>query len=113
MVAWLLVFELIIKILYSCPTCTGAPYVPPPIITCTGGQQTFCVCSEGKLNRTDGGAAPSTTTVDVVSNDIADDIDVVQATSIDILSGPPQSEDVESAPGMQPNPPKKSKSKED
>ncbi|XP_034483474.1 prominin-like protein [Drosophila innubila] len=98
----------------GCPTCTGAPYVPPPIITCTGGQQTFCVCSEGKLNRTDGGAAPSTTTVHVDSHEIADnDIDVVQATSIDILSVPAQSQEDESASGMQPNPPKKSKSKED
>ncbi|KAL7734195.1 hypothetical protein ACLKA6_011869 [Drosophila palustris] len=82
---------------FGCPTCTGAPYVPPPIITCTGGQQTFCVCSEGKLNRTDGGTAPSTTTVHVNDEIVADDDIVVQVTSIEGLQG------VESDP----NPPKK------
>ncbi|KAH8365472.1 hypothetical protein KR093_001061, partial [Drosophila rubida] len=40
----------------GCPTCTGAPFVPPPIITCTGAHETFCVCTEGRQNRTDGGA---------------------------------------------------------
>lgn len=95
----------------GCPTCTGAPYVPPPIITCTGGQQTFCVCSAGKLNRTDGGAAPSTSQIHV--NDIADDDSLGQVTSIQSISELSRSQEAESALNMQLNPSKKSKSKED
>ncbi|XP_030560800.1 prominin-like protein [Drosophila novamexicana] len=32
----------------GCPTCTGAPYMPPPIITCTGGKQTYCPCEPSR-----------------------------------------------------------------
>ncbi|KAH8349936.1 hypothetical protein KR084_009839 [Drosophila pseudotakahashii] len=28
----------------NCPICTGEPYVPPPIISCGGGQQAYCGC---------------------------------------------------------------------
>ncbi|XP_043071445.1 prominin-like protein [Drosophila grimshawi] len=41
----------------GCPTCTGAAYVPPPIMVCTGGQQT------GAFHRTDGGVARSVDSV--------------------------------------------------
>lgn len=40
----------------TCPTCTGLPYTPPPIFTCSGGQQASCVCRETETKRTDGGA---------------------------------------------------------
>ncbi|TDG53376.1 hypothetical protein AWZ03_000191 [Drosophila navojoa] len=39
----------------TCPTCTGLPYTPPPIFTCSGGQQASCVCRETETKRTDGG----------------------------------------------------------
>ncbi|XP_034110319.1 prominin-like protein [Drosophila albomicans] len=81
----------------GCPTCTGAPYVPPPIITCTGGNETFCVCSEGRLNRTDGGAAPSESTMNANANANANDNEVITedankeaipVTSIAVISAP-------------------------
>ncbi|XP_068142330.1 prominin-like protein isoform X2 [Drosophila tropicalis] len=28
----------------GCPVCTGADYVPQPVTTCGGGQQTYCGC---------------------------------------------------------------------
>ncbi|XP_017862282.1 PREDICTED: prominin-like protein [Drosophila arizonae] len=40
----------------TCPTCSGQPYTPPPIFTCSGGQQASCVCREMETKRTDGGA---------------------------------------------------------
>ncbi|XP_030560937.1 prominin-like protein isoform X2 [Drosophila novamexicana] len=43
----------------SCPICTGAPYVPPPIVTCGGGQQGSCPCPGGGENRSPGGMGGS------------------------------------------------------
>ncbi|KAH8302677.1 hypothetical protein KR044_009393 [Drosophila immigrans] len=73
----------------GCPACTGAPYVPPPIITCTGGQETFCVCSEGRQNRTDGGAAPSESSMHANDVAIVEDSEAFPATTIAVVSAPP------------------------
>ncbi|XP_016973362.1 prominin-like protein isoform X4 [Drosophila rhopaloa] len=42
----------------GCPICTGAPYVPPPIVSCSGGQQAYCGCPAGAPTRGGGGGLP-------------------------------------------------------
>ncbi|XP_064543199.1 prominin-like protein [Drosophila montana] len=42
-----------------CPICTGAPYVPPPIVACGGGQVGSCPCPTGGENRYPGGMSES------------------------------------------------------
>ncbi|EDW57955.2 prominin-like protein [Drosophila virilis] len=39
---------------YNCPTCTGIPYKPPPVIVCDGGQNAYCPCADA--NNPDGNA---------------------------------------------------------
>ncbi|XP_023032976.1 prominin-like protein isoform X2 [Drosophila willistoni] len=35
----------------GCPVCTGADYVPQPVITCGGGQQAYCGCDHNGSSR--------------------------------------------------------------
>ncbi|XP_034482957.1 prominin-like protein [Drosophila innubila] len=41
----------------GCPACTGLPYVPSPVVICSGGQQKIGGCTSDHTPRTGGGVA--------------------------------------------------------
>ncbi|XP_064542205.1 prominin-like protein [Drosophila montana] len=65
----------------GCPICTGAPYMLPPIITCGGGQQTYCPCEP---SRPGGGGA----VVDLDTKDSNTSTEQAETAVVEVRSKP-------------------------